>query len=69
MAYVNVNEDEKLEKDEVIICFNSELADHIFTKIIEVSIPNQVWDKLQNEYEDNNKVRAIRLLTYNKINS
>lgn len=37
LAHINVNEDEKLKKDEAIICFNSELVDHIFTKIIEVS--------------------------------
>nr|CAN72453.1 hypothetical protein VITISV_008931 [Vitis vinifera] len=42
---------------------HSGLADHIFTKIMNLETPKQVWDKLQGEFEGSERVKTVRLLT------
>jgi hypothetical protein len=59
---MKAHEEEKLKKDQAIICLHSELADHIFTKIMNLKSPKQVWDKLQVEFEGSNTVKTVRLL-------
>jgi hypothetical protein len=55
--------EEKLNEDKAITCLHSGLADHIFTKIIDLETPKQVWDKLLGEFEGSNRDKTIRLLT------
>jgi len=50
-------------KDKAITCLHSALADHIFTKIMDLETPKQVWDKLQGEFKGSDRVKTIRLLT------
>ncbi|KAL6312714.1 hypothetical protein AAG906_024672 [Vitis piasezkii] len=56
-------EEKKLKKDKAITCLHSGLADHIFTKIMDLETPKQVWDKLQGEFEGSNRVKIVKLLT------
>ena len=49
IAQMKAHEEEKLKKDKTITCLDSGLADHIFTKIMNLETPKQVWDKLQIE--------------------
>ena len=46
LAQMRAHEEEKLKKDKAITCLHSGLADHIFTKIMELETPKLVWDKL-----------------------
>ena len=62
VAQMKVHEEEKLKKDKVITCLHSGLADHLFTKIMDLETPKQVWDKLQGEFEGSDKVKTVRLL-------
>jgi len=62
IAQMKAHEEEKLKKDKAIICLHSELANHIFTKIMNLKSPKQVWDKLQVEFEGSNTVKTVRLL-------
>jgi hypothetical protein len=55
--------EEKLNEDKDITCLHSGLANHIFTKIIDLETPKQVWDKLLGEFEGSNRDKTIRLLT------
>ena len=55
--------EENLNEDKAITCLISGLADHIFTKIIDLETPKQVWDKLLGEFEGSNRDKTIRLLT------
>lgn len=60
---MRAHEEKKLKKDKVITCLHSALVDQIFTKIMDLETPKQVWDKLQGEYEGNSRVKAVKLLT------
>jgi hypothetical protein len=62
IAQMKAHEEEKLKKDKTITCLHSGLADHIFTKIMDLETPKQVWDKLQGEFEDSSRVKIVRLL-------
>jgi hypothetical protein len=62
IAQMKAHEEEKLKKDKAITCLHSELPDHIFTKIMNLKSPKQVWDKLQVEFEGSNRVKTVRLL-------
>lgn len=46
VAQMKVHKKEKLRKDIVITYLHVGLADHIFTKIIDLETPKQVWDKI-----------------------
>ena len=48
---MKAHEEEKLKKDKAITCLHSGLADHIFTNIMNLETPKQVWDKLQIEWK------------------
>ena len=63
VAQMKAYEEEKLKKDKAITCLHSGLADHIFTKIMNLETPKQVWDKLQGEFEGSERVKTVRLLT------
>ena len=60
-AQIRVHEEEKLKKDKVITCLHSALADHIFTKIMDLKTPKLIWDKLQGKFEGSNRVKIVRL--------
>ncbi|KAL3612509.1 hypothetical protein D5086_003529 [Populus alba] len=66
IAQMKAHEEEKLKKDKAIICLHSGLADHIFTKIMNLETPKQVWDKLQIEFESSKRVKAVKLLAFKK---
>ena len=42
VAQMKAYEEEKLKKDKAITCLHSGLADHIFTKIMDLETPKQV---------------------------
>jgi len=63
IAQMKAYKEEKLNEDKAITCLHSGLADHIFTKIIDLETPKQVWDKLLGEFEGSNRDKTIRLLT------
>ncbi|RVX19280.1 Retrovirus-related Pol polyprotein from transposon TNT 1-94 [Vitis vinifera] len=63
VAQMKAYEEKKLKKDKAITCLHSGLADHIFTKIMDLETPKQVWDKLQGEFEGSNRVKTVKLLT------
>nr|CAN73998.1 hypothetical protein VITISV_043372 [Vitis vinifera] len=63
VAQMKAYEEEKLKKDKAITCLHSGLADHIFTKIMNLETPKLVWDKLQGEFEGSERVKTVRLLT------
>jgi hypothetical protein len=62
IAQMKAHKEEKLKKDKVITCLHSGLADDIFTKIMDLETPKQVWDKLQGEFEGSSRVKTVRLL-------
>ena len=63
IAQMKAYKEEKLNEDKAITCLHSGLADHIFTKIIDLETPKQVWDKLPGEFEGSNIDKTIRLIT------
>ena len=63
IAQMKAYKEENLNEDKAITCLISGLADHIFTKIIDLETPKQVWDKLLGEFEGSNRDKTIRLLT------
>ncbi|RVW53770.1 Retrovirus-related Pol polyprotein from transposon TNT 1-94 [Vitis vinifera] len=63
VAQMKAYEEKKLKKDKAITCLHSGLAYQIFTKIMDLETPKQVWDKLQGEFEGSNIVKIVKLLT------
>ena len=55
-------EEEKLKKDKAINYLHFGLTYHIFTKIMNLKTPKQLWDKLEGEFEGSNRVKTVRLL-------
>ncbi|KAL3612663.1 hypothetical protein D5086_003683 [Populus alba] len=66
IAQKKAHEEEKLKKDKAITCLHSGLTDHMFTKIMDLETPKQVWDKLQGEFEGSSRVKTVRLLALKK---
>ena len=66
LAQMRAHEEEKLKKNKAITCLHSGLADHIFTKIMDLETPKLVWDKLQVEYEGSSRVKAVKLLGFKR---
>ena len=62
LAQIRAHEEEKLKKDKAITCLHSGIANHIFTKIMNLETPKQIWDKLQVEFEGSNRVKTVKLL-------
>lgn len=56
LAQIKAHEEEKCKKDKAITCLHSGVANHIFTKIMDLETPKQVWDKLQVEFEGSHRV-------------
>ena len=63
MAHIKEYEEQKLKKDRAITCIHSGLADHVFTKIMNLETPKQVWEKLKEEYEGGERVKKVKILT------
>jgi hypothetical protein len=40
------------------------LSEMVFTKVAHCKFAKDIWDKLQNNYEENSKVKAPKLQTY-----
>ena len=59
LAQMKAHEEEKLKKDKAITCLHDGLADHIFTKIMDLETPKQVWDKIQDEFEGNDRSNLL----------
>ena len=55
-----------MKKDKAITCLHSGIADHIFTKIMNLETPKQIWDKLQVEFEGCNRVKVVKLLAFKR---
>uniref|UniRef100_A0A6N2MNK0 Uncharacterized protein n=1 Tax=Salix viminalis TaxID=40686 RepID=A0A6N2MNK0_SALVM len=66
LAQIIAHEEEKLKKDKVITCLHSGLANHIFTKIMDLETPKLVWDKLQGEFEGSSRIKTVRILSLKK---
>ena len=66
LAQIRAFEEEKLKKDKAITCLHSGLADHIFTKIMDLESPKLVWDKLQGEFQGSSRVKTVRLLAFKR---
>ena len=59
LAQIRAHEEEKLKKNKAITCLHLGLADHVFTKIMDLKTPNLVWDKLQGDFEESSRVKTV----------
>ena len=59
LAQIRTHEEKKMKKDKVITYLHSGLADHVFTKIMDLETPKFVWDKLQGEFEGSSRVKTV----------
>lgn len=57
------HEEDFARKLKALICICSTLSDVIFTKIKKCETPKETWDKLKAEFEDSERVKAVKLLT------
>ncbi|KAJ6732982.1 ZINC FINGER CCHC-TYPE-RELATED [Salix koriyanagi] len=66
LAQIKAHEEEKLKKDKAITCLHSGIANHIFTKIMNLETPKQIWDKLQVEFEGSSRDKTVKLLAFKR---
>ena len=66
LAQIRAHEEKKMKKDKVITYLHSAFADHVFTKIMDLETPKLVWDKLQGEFNESNRVKTVRILVLKK---
>ncbi|XP_050231899.1 uncharacterized protein LOC126680763 [Mercurialis annua] len=62
MHQIKVYEEEAARKDRALTCIYSALSDAIFTSIMDCDTPKKAWDKLQSEFEGNERVKVVKLL-------
>ena len=53
----------KAKKPRALTYLHSAVSDIIFTRIITCESPKEVWDKLKEEFEGSDRVKAVKLLT------
>ncbi|GJW27234.1 retrovirus-related pol polyprotein from transposon TNT 1-94 [Tanacetum coccineum] len=63
VAQLRTYKTKSLKKDKALTCLHSGIADQIFTSIMDLETPKAVWDKLQENFEGTDRVKAVRLLT------
>ncbi|KAL5770612.1 hypothetical protein ACOSP7_014766 [Xanthoceras sorbifolium] len=63
LAQIKKYEEEKLKKDKALTFLHTTLSDHIFTTIMDLESAKKVWDKLKEEHDGSDKVKAVKLLT------
>lgn len=63
LAQIRAHEEEKLKKDRAITCIHVGLNEVIFTKIMYLESPKQIWDKIKCESERSGIVKTFILLT------
>nr|XP_048335976.1 uncharacterized protein LOC125423972 [Ziziphus jujuba var. spinosa] len=50
-------------KPKALTCIHQAVTNAVFTKIINIKSPKEVWNKLKLEFEGNNKVKSVNLRT------
>ncbi|GJZ39673.1 retrovirus-related pol polyprotein from transposon TNT 1-94 [Tanacetum coccineum] len=57
VAQLRTYDTESLKKDKALTCLHSGISDQIFTSIMDLETPKDVWDKLQETFEDDELVK------------
>ncbi|WMV19637.1 hypothetical protein MTR67_013022 [Solanum verrucosum] len=63
VAQMKIYEDAKSRKPKALTCLHSTLSDMIFTRIMACETPNEVWEKVKEEFDGSDRVRTVKLLT------
>ena len=63
VAQMKNYEDAKSRKPKALTCLHSALSDVIFTRIMACETPKEVWEKLKEEFDGSDRVKAVKLLT------
>ncbi|XP_052178656.1 uncharacterized protein LOC127792249 [Diospyros lotus] len=62
LAQIKKYEDDLAKKPKALAIIHSAISDVIFTRIMACESPKEVWDKLKEEFEGNDRVKTIKLL-------
>ncbi|XP_055826253.1 uncharacterized protein LOC129894583 [Solanum dulcamara] len=63
VAQMKIYEDSKSRKPKALTCLHSALSDVIFTRIMTCETPKEAWEKLKEEFDGSDRVKAVKLLT------
>ncbi|XP_055824382.1 uncharacterized protein LOC129892876 [Solanum dulcamara] len=63
VAQMKIYEDSKSSIPKALTCLHSALSDVIFTRIMTCETPKEAWEKLKEEFDGNDRVKAVKLLT------
>ena len=63
VAQMKQHEEEKQKRDKAVTCLHSALTDGVFISIMHLETAKQIWDELKENFEGNERVKAIKLLT------
>ena len=60
---IKLYEEMKARKPRNLTCIHSTLSDVVLTRFMAYESPKEVWDKLKEEFEENSRVKAVKVLT------
>ena len=66
VAQMKQHEEEKQKRDKAVTCLHSALTNGVFTSIMHLETAKQIWDRLKESFEGNERVKAIKLLTLSR---
>lgn len=60
---IKIHEEAKQKKPKALTSIHQVVTKAVFSRIINIKSPKEVWDKLKLEFEGNNKVKSVNLRT------
>ena len=60
LSQIKTHEEQKARKPRALTCLHSALSEVIFTRIMTCESPKEVWEKLKDEFEGNERVKSVK---------
>ena len=62
MAQIKAHKEKKMKKSKAKACLFAVVSSTIFTRIMSLKSPKEIWDYLKTEYEGDERIRGIQVL-------
>ncbi|XP_052209294.1 uncharacterized protein LOC127812805 [Diospyros lotus] len=63
---IKIHDEAKQRKPKALTCIHQAVFEAVFTRIINIKFPKEVWDKLKLEFEGNDRVKSVNLRTFRR---
>lgn len=59
-------EEDVFKKPRALSCLHAAISDSVFSRIMNLRNPKQVWDKLKEEFEGDERIKMVKVLNMRK---